>query len=128
MSETRDSLRSPTNTRAALDRPPSFHRPGTLPFSTGKKLNLGEVAQDLFRLRRDIEDVVPKVERGGEGRIVVFDRSGEMRQIEADTGWTTFSNLSSDKTCNADSTSVAELADILGSLIEHLKTAGILDD
>jgi hypothetical protein len=42
------------------------------------------------------------------------------------TGWTTFTNLSSDKTCNADSSSVAELADILGTLIEYLKTIGLL--
>lgn len=42
------------------------------------------------------------------------------------TGWTTFSNLVTDKTCDANSTSVAELADILGTLIEQLKLHGIL--
>lgn len=42
------------------------------------------------------------------------------------TGWTTFTNLNSDKTCNADSTSTGELADILGTLIEYLKLIGLL--
>lgn len=42
------------------------------------------------------------------------------------TGYTTFSNLSTDRTCDANSTSVAELADILGTLIEDLKLTGII--
>lgn len=42
------------------------------------------------------------------------------------TGWTVFSNLSTDKTCDADATTVEELADILGTLIEQLKTHGLL--
>jgi len=41
------------------------------------------------------------------------------------TGYTTFSNLSTDRTCDADSTTVEELADILGTLIEDLKTLGL---
>lgn len=42
------------------------------------------------------------------------------------SGYTTFSNLSTDRTCDADSSSVDELADILGTLIEDLKTKGII--
>jgi hypothetical protein len=42
------------------------------------------------------------------------------------TGYTTFTNLTTVKTCNADSTSVAELADILGTLIVDLKAKGIV--
>jgi hypothetical protein len=42
------------------------------------------------------------------------------------TGWTTFSNLVSDKTCDANATTVEELADILGTLIEQLKTHGLI--
>jgi len=42
------------------------------------------------------------------------------------TGYTTFSNLTTVKTCNADSTSVAELADILGTLIVDLKAKGVV--
>jgi len=42
------------------------------------------------------------------------------------TGYTTFTNLSTDRTCDADTVVVAELADIVGTLIEDLKTKGIL--
>jgi nitrogen fixation protein len=44
----------------------------------------------------------------------------------AQTGYTTFTNLTTDRTCDANSTSVEELADILGTLIEDLKTKGII--
>lgn len=42
------------------------------------------------------------------------------------TGWTTFTNLSVDKTCDADTVVVAELADIVGTLIEELKAKGLI--
>lgn len=42
------------------------------------------------------------------------------------TGYTAFTNRTPDRTCDADSTSIAELADILGTLIEDLKSLGIL--
>jgi hypothetical protein len=42
------------------------------------------------------------------------------------TGYTTFSNLSSDRTCDANSTTTDELADILGTLIEDLKSLGLI--
>lgn len=42
------------------------------------------------------------------------------------TGYTTFTNLSTDRTCDADTVVVAELADIVGTLIEDLKTKGII--
>ncbi len=41
------------------------------------------------------------------------------------SGYTTFTNLSTDRTCDANSTSVAELADILGTVIEDLKDLGV---
>ena len=44
----------------------------------------------------------------------------------AQTGYTTFTNLTTDRTCNANATTVEELADILGTLIEDLKTKGII--
>lgn len=44
----------------------------------------------------------------------------------AQTGYTTFTNLVTDRTCNADATTVAELADILGTLIVDLKAKGII--
>lgn len=42
------------------------------------------------------------------------------------SGYTTFTNLSTDRTCDANATSVAELADILGTLIEDLKGLGLI--
>lgn len=44
----------------------------------------------------------------------------------AQTGYTTFTNLSTDRTCDANATTVEELADILGTLIVDLKTKGII--
>lgn len=44
----------------------------------------------------------------------------------AQTGYTTFGNLSTDRTCDANSTTVEELADILGTLIEDLKSKGLI--
>jgi hypothetical protein len=51
---------------------------------------------------------------------------GTLEVGTVDTGWTTFSNLSTDKTCDANATTVPELADILGTLIEELKTIGLI--
>ena len=45
---------------------------------------------------------------------------------DVQTGYTTFANLNTDRTCDADATTVAELADILGTLIEDLKAQGII--
>ena len=44
----------------------------------------------------------------------------------AQTGYTTFTNLSTDRTCDADTVVVAELADIVGTLIEDLKLKGLV--
>ena len=44
----------------------------------------------------------------------------------AETGWTTFTNLTTDRTCDANATTVEELADILGTLIVALKNKGII--
>lgn len=41
------------------------------------------------------------------------------------TGWSA-SNVTPDKSFDADSTSIDELADVLGTLIDYLKTIGIL--
>jgi hypothetical protein len=44
----------------------------------------------------------------------------------AQTGYTTFTNLTTDRTCDANATTLDELADILGTLIVDLKTKGII--
>lgn len=42
------------------------------------------------------------------------------------SGYSTFANLSTDKTCDVNSTNTTELANILGTLIEDLKSRGII--
>lgn len=42
------------------------------------------------------------------------------------TGYTTFANLVTDRTCDANTVVIAELADIVGTLIEDLKATGII--
>jgi hypothetical protein len=42
------------------------------------------------------------------------------------TGYTTFANLTTDRTCDANTVVIAELADIVGTLIEDLKVKGII--
>lgn len=44
----------------------------------------------------------------------------------AQTGYTTPTNLTTDRTFDANSTTIDELADVLGTLIEDLKTKGII--
>lgn len=44
----------------------------------------------------------------------------------SNTGWTDFTNLTTDKTCDANATTVEELADILGTLIIQLKAGGVI--
>lgn len=48
----------------------------------------------------------------------------EALSLESD-GWSV-SNLTTTKTYDADASSVAELADVLGTLIEHLKAIKVL--
>ena len=45
----------------------------------------------------------------------------------AGTGYTTPANLTATRTFDADATSTAELADVLGTLIEDLKSKGIIE-
>lgn len=42
------------------------------------------------------------------------------------TGYTTFANLTADRTLDADATTVGEVADVLGTLIVDLKATGLL--
>lgn len=52
--------------------------------------------------------------------------AGELNVLALAASWPMPVNLTTDRTFDADSTSVAELADVLGTLIEDLKTTGIL--
>jgi hypothetical protein len=67
---------------------------------------------------------------GGTARFTVRDDGGYAfaggTVGVAQTGYTTFTNLTTDRTCDANATTVEELADILGTLIVDLKTKGII--
>ena len=47
--------------------------------------------------------------------------------LETTTAWGTISNVTTDRTYDADATSTAELADVLGTLISDLKTKGVIN-
>jgi hypothetical protein len=67
---------------------------------------------------------------GGTARFTVLDNGAYAfaggTVTAAQTGYTTFTNLTTDRTCDANATTVEELADILGTLIVDLKTKGII--
>jgi hypothetical protein len=46
--------------------------------------------------------------------------------VPQQTGFTTFANLTTQRTLDANSTSVGEVADVLGTLIEDLKATGVI--
>lgn len=63
-----------------------------------------------------------QIATGATQKIGFFGSTPVVRQ----TGYTAFANLSTDRTLDADSTTLAEVADVLGTLIEDLKTLGII--
>lgn len=68
-------------------------------------------------------------DHGGAGTASPFFRTEEgdvIKLFKTATGYTTFTNLTTVRTADADATSVAELADILGTLIEDLKKTGLI--
>jgi hypothetical protein len=46
--------------------------------------------------------------------------------VARQTGYTAFANLTTDRTLDANSTTLDEVADVLGTLIEDLKTLGLI--
>lgn len=57
---------------------------------------------------------------------VVIRSNGVSIALAPDTNTWTVSNLTTDRTYDANSTTIAELADVLGTLITHLKSMNIL--
>lgn len=51
----------------------------------------------------------------------------DLSDMPIDTGWTV-SNVTSTKTLNASATSLSELADVVGTLVQKLIDAGVLND
>jgi len=60
----------------------------------------------------------------------VYQMWYELNQLlnNSQTGYTTFSNLTTVRTLDADATSVAELADALGTLVEDLKAKSLISE
>lgn len=77
MGETRGSIRPSPGTRASLPRAGRRKTPGRVPFSGGKALNLASVRTDLDRLAKDVDAVVAKSDRGGEGNIPIYNDRGD---------------------------------------------------
>jgi hypothetical protein len=71
-----------------------------------------------------------EIQVDGNGRMKLITSGGgygiDVAPTAVQTGYTTPSNLTTDRTFDADSTTVAELADVLGTLIEDLKAKGII--
>ena len=60
------------------------------------------------------------------GNLYIFDGTNMVNVVDTgSTGWTT-ANVSTDKVLDADSTSLDELADVVCTLIEVLKTKGVI--
>jgi len=60
------------------------------------------------------------------GNLYIYDGTNMLNVVATgSTGWT-MSNVSSDKVLDADSTTLDELADVVGTLIDTLKAKGIL--
>lgn len=71
-----------------------------------------------------------ELQANGSGYVKIITSGGgygiDVAPTAVQTGYTTPSNLTTDRTFDADSTTVAELADVLGTLIEDLKAKGII--
>ena len=77
---------------------------------------------DTWKVYAGGQKVLEINETGGAPYLGFFGTTAVARK----TGYTTFTNLSTDRTCDANATSVDELADIVGTLIEDLKAYGLL--
>jgi len=78
------------------------------------KLTDASATRELLRMRAN----------GSAGAIGFFGATPVARQ----TGYTTFANLTTDRTLDANSTSLDELADVVGTLIEDLKALGLIGE
>jgi hypothetical protein len=71
-----------------------------------------------------------ELQANGSGYLKIITSGGgygiDVAPSAVQTGYTTPTNLTTDRTFDADSTTVAELADVLGTLIEDLKAKGII--
>jgi hypothetical protein len=93
--------------------------------------------QEVFRISKDKKVKVSydasnyfELEATSGGMLKIATSGGgygiDVAPTAVQTGYTTPTNLTTDRTFDADSTTVAELADVLGTLIEDLKAKGII--
>lgn len=59
-------------------------------------------------------------------RVVATDASKQLTSVAPDPGWTVTPGYTSDKTFNPESTDITEVARVLGSLVDALKSKGLL--
>lgn len=92
-------------------------------FFADQDTGIRRVGTDHGALVAGTLDVFEWDETSGSPRLGFYGTS----PVSRPSGWTTFTNLSTDRTCDANATTVEELADILGTLIEDLKGTGLLE-
>lgn len=82
---------------------------------------------------RDIKDQNPAMQGDIQEQIDTLGRrlssgiDGTLKIKGIDKGWT-MSNVTEDKVLDADSTSTAEIADVLGTLIQKLIAVGLISN
>jgi|TARA_Y100000310_G_scaffold18374_1_gene18055 hypothetical protein len=83
---------------------------------------VSELTEGVPVLRSTSEGIVEYIRYNGVLYKNIFSRSGDVRRVP---DYTT-TNVTTDRTFNANSTSEAELADVLGTLIADLTSIGLL--
>ena len=81
-------------------------------------LNLDEINDALVRIQNELDRLA-----GLRGPVVFHDA---IQVLDEDAEIYTMSNVTADRALNANSTSIDELADVLGTLIEDLQTVGVI--
>lgn len=108
--------------------------------NTSTPLIYGEFDNGLLRFRNRVEIVGAGATSATTSLLIQDNASASLLTIRNDggfafkggtvgvaqTGYTTPTNLTTDRTFDANATTVDELADVLGTLIEDLKTKGII--
>lgn len=108
--------------------------------NTSTPLVYGEFDNNLLRFRNRVEIVGAGATSATTSLLIQDSASASLLTIRDDggfafkggtvgvaqTGYTTPTNLTTDRTFDADATTIDELADVLGTLIEDLKTKGII--
>lgn len=81
-------------------------------------LNLAEVNDALHRIQNELDRLA-----GLSGTVTFYDA---IQVIDEDAEVYGLSNVTEDRVLNANSTSLDELADVLGTLIGDLQTVGVI--